>query len=202
MTEEIEVKHIQSTETCHAVLDLETASTESDAAVVAIGATAFSLLPGEMPHEFYGHLNLEDCENKKLRIDEETIAWWKDQRVELRDEAFKGAEVSSITTLVDFTAWYSDLQKRYKTVRIWGNGANFDPVVIGNCLDAFDVKIPWQFRDVRCLRTLLKLLPKKYHIEQPEHTKHHAFWDARYEALNLKLCLEYLQKAGVDIDAL
>lgn len=189
----------------HVVLDLETASTQSNAAVVSIGACFFSpSLPTLMFMEFYGHLSLGACEDVGLHIDPETIKWWDSQPEEMRKEAFKGPPegCSSLLTLVDFAEWITDLQKEYKAVRIWGYGANFDPVVLGNCMDAFDVKVPWKYSDVRCARTILKLLPSNDRLEQPDHLKHHALWDARYEAANLKQCLKWLQKTGVNIDEL
>lgn len=191
-------------ETLHVVLDLETASTESNAAVLSIGAIGFILDSQSLKYEeFYDHLSLEHCENRGLHIDPRTIEWWKDQSVEMRDEAFKGAKYgNSLAVLYDFVDWYRNLQEKYKRVRLWGNGANFDPVVLGNCLDTFDVKIPWIYRDVRCLRTLLKLLPPAQKVHQPDSLKHHALWDARYEATNLKHCLKFLKHCGVNVDEL
>lgn len=202
----VEYKRLRdpSDETLHLVLDLETASTQSNAAVVSIGACAFTLIvPTILFPEFYGHLHLEECENALLHIDPETIKWWDSQPEEMRKEAFKGPhETTTLATLCDFACWCYDLQKQYKAVRIWGYGANFDPVVLGNCMDAFDVKVPWKYSDVRCARTLLKLMHPNDRLEQPDHLKHHALWDARYEAANLRQCLKWLQATGVNLDEL
>lgn len=190
--------------TLHIVLDLETASTQADAAVVAIGAVGFSLeFPEFIPREFYGHLHLADCEDRGLHICKETVQWWSEQDEEVRKESFKGPENStSKEVLADFSAWYEEQKNEWGNVRIWGNGADFDCVILRNCLDAFDVKVPWVYREQRCLRTLLKLTPKGIKVEQPDHLKHHALWDARYEAANLRQLLNYLKSTGVDINEL
>lgn len=190
----------------HVVLDLETASIRNNAAVLSIGAVGFKFPAGSLgvSKEFYSHLNLQDCVDKGLHKSSQTLEWWDAQHKDIKEEAFRGVVDggSSLTTLLDFCEWYTKLKNTSDSIRLWGNGAEFDPVVLRSCMEAFDVIVPWHYREVRCLRTILHLLPAELKRVQPPALKHHAMWDARHEALDLNTILIYLHDKGVKIDVL
>ena len=61
----------------HVVLDLETLSTRSNAAIVSIGAVAIENL--EVVDEFYVNVDPSTCKEAGLHIDPLTVEWWAEQ---------------------------------------------------------------------------------------------------------------------------
>src|SRR5258708_35803043 len=65
------------------MLDLETMSTNNNAAITSIGAVRFWLNVKQaeftMDQLFYMNVDLESCFHKKLHIDPQTIKWWMQQ---------------------------------------------------------------------------------------------------------------------------
>src|SRR4051794_11270840 len=60
------------------MVDLETMGLDPDAAIVAIGATKFTL--GEEPvSTFYANVDLGDCLSLGLTVSASTIMWWLQQ---------------------------------------------------------------------------------------------------------------------------
>lgn len=68
-------------------------------------------------------------------------------------------------------------------MRVWGNGAAYDNVLLRGAYQRLYMPLPWEWRNDRCFRTLRKALP---HVEAPtrEGTAHHALDDARHQALH------------------
>jgi exodeoxyribonuclease VIII len=82
--------------------------------------------------------------------------------------------------LLDFDLFLS----RYgEDVKIWGNGASFDNVILANAYRRNDLNIPWKYYNDRCYRTMKSLAP---HIKmEREGTHHNALSDAISQANHL-----------------
>lgn len=158
------------------VLDLETLSTRSNAAIVSIGAVAIENL--EIVDEFYVNVDPKTCKEAGLHIDPLTIEWWAQQDLEARS-ALTVNPLPLDEALDKFATFFG-------TGKIWGMGANFDVVIIETAMtqsgwnanrDARD-KFPWKFWDIFCLRTLMNVLDKRL----PKANNHNALDDAKAEA--------------------
>tara|TARA_X000000368_G_C23048162_1_gene720067 strand:- start:520 stop:1029 length:510 start_codon:yes stop_codon:yes gene_type:complete len=152
------------------VLDLETLSTRSNAAIVSIGAVAIDNL--EIVDEFYVNVDPKTCKDVGLHIDPITIEWWAEQDRETR-EALQINPVPLQEALDKFVSWYGS-----ESIPIWGFGANFDVVIMESALQAEGITAPWKFWDIYCLRTLSNVLDRRL----PKKNNHNALDDAKAEA--------------------
>lgn len=175
------------------MLDLETFSSEKDAVIVSIGAVKFD------PHgtsnatelrkdSFYRTTNAEDGEKLGLKISASTMLWWLRQSFEARQAIWAPTKTTPLhQALTELSEWIGKDNKA-----IWGNGSDFDNVVLRSSYDACGIKAPWAYTASRCHRTL-RALGKDIDVSSiPELTAHNALDDAIYQALHLQLIFKGL----------
>ena len=172
------------------MLDLETLGTKSDSVILSIGAAAFN--EDSIINEFYTTINVQSCVGKGLKMYPNTVCWWANQS----DAAKKGIFESQVTlpaALSDFSLWVRSMEANMlDSVRMWGNGEDFDNVVLREAylkVGTPPSRIPWHFRNNMSYRTLKNLLP---HVEIKRVGEHHnALDDAKSQALHaIKLLKE------------
>lgn len=158
------------------MLDLETMGTNSNAAIVAIGAVKFG--NGQLGDEFYQVVDLQSCVNVGLTIDPSTVMWWMQQSDEARAQ-FNRTAIPIIPALVQFGEW----MEYDPDTQMWGNGAAFDNVILANAYRACGLDSPWTFMNDRCYRTMKAMYPSipKTRIG----TYHNALDDAKTQAVHL-----------------
>lgn len=158
------------------MLDLETMGTGSNAAILAIGAVHFDYVSGVMGDEFYQRVNLDSCIQLGLTVDADTILWWLRQDDGARLEICRPA--GPIKTVLEvFKSWMGDGKI------IWGNGANFDNVILANAYESAGINRPWSPFSDRCYRTIKNLHP---HIRiVKDGIAHNALDDAVNQARHL-----------------
>lgn len=165
------------------MLDLETMSLATDAAIISIGAVRFDLETGELGDTFYRVVNLKSVQRAGGRIDAETVMWWLQQGEEAR-KALTGEESVLIdTALRDFANWVREAPLE----GIWGNGAGFDNVVLEGAYHRQGWTAPWSFYMNRCYRTISAQFPEiRRETYRPMGNVHHnAVDDAVAQALHL-----------------
>lgn len=162
------------------MLDLETMGNGPDAAIVAIGAVGMDLVNGSLGQEFYETINLESSVAAGGKMDAATVLWWMQQSEEARVELAGGDVAGGV--LFRFWSFLSE-NSDSETLRVWGNGADFDNVIMAATFSRHDFTTPWQYRNNRCFRTVRKLFPDVPFDRSG--TKHRAIDDARNQALHL-----------------
>ncbi len=160
----------------HVMLDLETMSTESNAAICSIGAVKFSLDQGIID-EFYCTVDAADCKQHGLHISADTVKWWSRQPKEVLEQLRKD-NLPLIEALTKFSKWYG-----IKSLPTWGCGAGFDNVIMENAYKAVMMKRPWTPWLDRCYRTMKEVIV----IPQEDRlgTYHNALDDAKHQARHL-----------------
>lgn len=169
------------------MLDLETLSTKSNAAIIAIGATRFDHYG--IIDRFYEIVDLTSFDPQLFDIDLATIGWWmqqSDKAREIFNQPNKAARLQII--LHNFLSWIGN-----KAI-IWGNGSDFDNVILANAYRSMDIPVPWEYNNNRCYRTVKNLYPN-ITIER-EGTLHNALHDAIYQTDHL---LEILWHVNTDL---
>jgi len=158
------------------MLDLETMSTESNAAICSIGAVKFNLAEG-ITDSFYITVDVADCKRCGLDVSLSTVKWWSKQPKSTLD-ALRENCVPLKDALTAFSKWYGSVP-----METWGCGANFDNVIIENAYKAVGMVRPWNAWKDRCYRTVREL------IKMPENerlgTYHNALDDAKHQAAHL-----------------
>lgn len=173
------------------MLDLETLSSAPDAAIVAIGACTMNdgTVEGFVRDTFYRAVDARSAQAMGGRIDGATVAWWLQQPESAR-KALLDNPVGIERALLDFVAF---VRKQGTACRIWGNGANFDNVVIRSALQRYMVEPPWSHRDDRCHRTLKSLRPEI--ALKPYGTHHNALDDAFAQARHAEAIFATMRSA-------
>ena len=163
------------------MLDLETMGNGPDAAIVAIGAVEFDLAAQRIGERFYVAVDLASAVASGGAMDASTVLWWMKQSDAAR-AAFDVNGEPIAAALGQFAVWMEGRGKR-DDLRVWGNGAGFDNVVLSSAFRRIGMKQPWPFRNDRCYRTV-----KAKHPEvkmQRVGTHHNAVDDAESQARHL-----------------
>ena len=169
------------------MLDLETLGTGPRAAIVAIGACEFDPRGGEVPsaNAFYRRVALASA-MQHGDVDASTLLWWMQQSDQARKDTFFGEASSLASVLRAFNSWIDriDYGGLAKNVCVWGNGATFDNVVIRSAMAAVGETPSWSFRNDKCYRTVINLVPDQGFVRSG--TAHNALDDAITQALYLQ----------------
>lgn len=161
------------------MLDLETMGTKPNSAIVAIGARLMDLGSLTLGNGFYRSVSLKSCMEHGLILDADTVMWWLQQSAEAR-AAIYTSTVSLEYALQEFSQWLADNKVAQREVTMWGNGSDFDNVLLANVYRTVGIAVPWEFRNNRCFRTAKAMLPKV--DVQRTGTHHNALDDATHQA--------------------
>lgn len=184
--------------TLHCMLDLETLSIAPNAYIRSVGAAFFDA-------SGIGPMFYESCDGSEqpgADVDDATKTWWDQQSQSAKDALANTSQNRLIDTLESFSRWvYAEIHhvKRDNPqaeidVWMWGNGADFDNVILTNAYKRVGVQPPWKWYNSRCYRTL-KNLPSCRRIKPEEFSgeKHNALADARHQALHASRLLQVVQ---------
>lgn len=173
------------------MLDLETMGTGPNAAIVAIGAVWFDAVEG-IKDIFYSVVDLDSSVKTGGIIDASTVMWWMSQDDLARKEISNSDGVHISRALDDFYEWATHLVPDPEMgIRMWGNGAGFDNVILSSAYDRLGIRRPWNYRNDRCYRTAMEWLPI---VNIPFHgIPHCALHDAMYQA---ECLIEAIRRRG------
>ncbi len=174
----------------HIMLDLETLDVSSSALVLSIGAVAFDPYTPTLGETFYLELtdDLVEQQTHGRTISGKTVQWWMQQSAVAKRVFSEDALVQRVST--------EEALKRFsifveahgdQEAEIWGNGADFDNIILGTLYDDFGKKRPWSYSKNRCYRTL-KNIPLASRKPKITHsgTEHNALDDAITQAKHLQ----------------
>jgi hypothetical protein len=164
----------------HAMVDLETMSASHNAAIVSIGAVIFTVKDGIFD-EFYTTISLASSVGAGLEMSPQTVLWWMEQDDAARKEVYAPLTNSmgaGLRALSDKLAYHKD-------IRLWGNGATFDNVILRNAYNKAGISAPWSYRHDRCYRTVRSMLDPEGTLKPENNAKHNALADAECQALHL-----------------
>lgn len=170
------------------MIDTETLSLRSNAAVLSIGAVEMDLERYRLGREYKVNISIGSNRRINLHIDPDTVAWWNKQS----DEAKSAASVDAMPihgALWGFGQWLTDLKSVGDEVRTWSMGAAFDIPILENAYRACDLPVPWKYKHVMCYRTMYALNRNIKAVYDGVH--HDALSDARNQARHLLEIMKY-----------
>jgi exodeoxyribonuclease VIII len=162
--------------TVNIMVDLETMSTRSHAAICSIGAVKFE--GSKILDTFYCTVDLASCKDAGMHISKATVEWWSKQNKEALRELTRN-NISLQEALDKFELWFGP-----KSLPIWGNGAVFDNTILGNAYFITGREPPWKCWDDRCYRTA-KSMFNWITEDKREGTYHNALDDAMHQTKHL-----------------
>lgn len=165
----------------HLMLDLETLGNKPGAAIKQIGWALFDersvILSGLI------HLDLQSCLDSGLVADASTIEWWMQQSKAARAAMAKpGVRLSAALDELD-TVW-----RIVGATQVWAKPPGFDIAILDVAYRKLGRTAPWPHNKVRCMRTLLDLVPRgrTFEPEVLHNAEHDAIAQARTAADRLR----------------
>ncbi|EER3152020.1 3'-5' exoribonuclease domain-containing protein, partial [Escherichia coli] len=148
--------HRESTSTSrlwhHLMIDLETMGKNPDAPINALAGKFFDPATGEMGPEFSKTIDLETSGGV---IDRDTIKWWLKQSREAQS-AILTDEIPLDDALLQLREFIDENSGEF-FVQVWGNGANFDNVILRRSYERQGIPCPWRYTNDRDVRTMVAL---------------------------------------------
>ena len=165
------------------MLDIETLDTAPTSSILSIGACVFNDLV-VTNERFYIVADRKSCRYLGLTESQSTIEWWEKQG-EKAQRVFSEDNVPIIDALAEFSNWLGSLGG-IKSIKMWGNGPDFDNVIVANAYKQAGIKLPWLFYNNRCHRTAKAMFEVPgVTCQLPRAGVHHnALDDAVYQAQN------------------
>ena len=199
------------------VIDLETLSTEHDAAIVTLGA-AF-VANNKIVEVFYAGIPVSVAAEAGGDVSVDTLIWWLTKAG--KDALLEATYDSAVSTL-QLAADETDLLARFSmavnkaTLRhsdgveccVWGNGSTFDITILESAYKRNGMTPPWAFwavRDMRTIRAEVNSLSQMLghgEIARPKPDRPHvALSDAKAEAEELINLRRYVEAVAKDYKA-
>jgi len=163
---------------------------KDNSAIVSIGIVEFD--ETTIGRQFYVNVDLQSCLDVGLVTDQSTIDWWNQQSEEAQS-AWKKDPVSLTEGLTQLNRFFELGTGGLASMRLWGNGAGFDNVLLKNAYKAVGADEPWKYYNNRCYRTMAAVFGLDPE-EQPARvgTYHNALDDAITQTLRLQaICKKY-----------
>lgn len=172
------------------MVDLETLDTAAGATIISIGAVKFDLNSDLIEDGgFYASVSVESNLAAGRTISESTLCWWLQQSAEAQ-AVFHEPKQSVQGALDSFTEWFGN------STFIWSNGADFDVAILTHAYRQQGWDVPWQFWNVRCVRTYKNLPGMKGLPVAVNPLKHNALADAYAQARLVQAIQRKLMAAG------
>ncbi|EPD1225950.1 3'-5' exoribonuclease domain-containing protein [Escherichia coli] len=181
----------------HLSVDLETMGTNPDAPINSIGGKFFDPATGEMGPEFSKAIDLETSGGI---IDRKTIKWWAKRSREAQSAIFTD-EIPLDDALLQLREFINE-NSGESFVQIWGNGANFDNVILRRSYERQGISCPWRYYNDRDVRTIVELgnsIGFDVRMAIPfEGVPHNALDDARHKAKQVSAIWQKLIPSQAD----
>lgn len=164
------------------MVDIESLSSQPDAAIIAIGLVHFD--QEEILDEY------EILMDPMLAIghrSESTIDWWNTQNPKVRDKMMSG----------ELTPWEAceemvEIVSSWNCKIIWANSPSFDIALLRSLFAICDVKFPFHFTKERDFRTLANLAEIDYSAAYRGRKSHDAVDDAKAQAKAVQIIRQEL----------
>lgn len=169
------------------MLDLETLGTKPGSAVIAIGAVFFNREKAHIGPTYHQAIDIASVLQYGFGVDGDTLKWWLGQGDDARQALLDDTE-KLVPTLMDFAHFVTDDIDGgvEEEVKVWGNSAAFDNVLLRTMYEGLNLRAPWQWWNDRCYRTLKKERdPKMELAPKRTGTHHHARDDALFQTYHL-----------------
>ena len=140
----------------HAMIDLETLSTNPEAVILTVGGVKFD------PHSFtepsqgmYFRVDVDSQTAMGREVMQLTLDWWAEQPKEISEEALGDKDrISLAKMLKTINKWSVGVDV------FWCQGPLFDYAILQNIYKQLGHPVPWQYWQIRDSRTLFSLVPR------------------------------------------
>ena len=181
----------------HLMIDIETLSTNNDAAIIAIGVAVFNRI-----EIVDSHLWLIDPIWAIGHRDQRTFDEFWNDREKVSDEV-QARMFSGYLKPWEAVDQYRQFMEMYNLQGVWANPPQFDIVIMRSLFDALELPCPIHWRDERDCRTLFRMarslgvdLQSAYEGREAHDAQH----DAIAQARAIQIIWDRLYQPGQDVE--
>ena len=160
----------------HAMIDLETLSTNPNAVILTVGGVKFDPTTQMKPYsEMYFRVDVDSQTKMGRDVMQDTVNWWSKQPKQISDEAFSDDNRTSLDEMI------KSINKFSVGVDVfWCQGPLFDYAILQDIYKQLGNPVPWQYWQIRDSRTLFSLVPRD--LNEKRQDLHNALEDCRFQA--------------------
>ena len=160
----------------HAMIDLETLSTEPDAVILTVGGVKFDPYTHIEPSQgMYFRVDVDSQTSMGRDVMQFTLDWWAEQPKEISEEALSDKDRISLSKMVKtINKWAVGVDV------FWCQGPLFDYAILQNIYKQLGHPVPWQYWQIRDSRTLFNLVPRD--PNEKRTGMHNALEDCYFQA--------------------
>jgi|TARA_Y100000817_G_C16553100_1_gene409676 hypothetical protein len=140
----------------HAMIDLETLSTNPNAVILTVGGVKFDPHTNMKPyHDMYFRVDVDSQTMQGRHVMDDTLDWWAKQSEDIREEALGDKDRIGLDNMI------KTINKFSVGVDVfWCQGPLFDYAILQNLYTQLGHPVPWQYWQIRDSRTLFNLVPR------------------------------------------
>jgi hypothetical protein len=170
----------------HAMIDLETLSTNPNAVILTIGGVKFDPYTHTEPSQgLYFKVDVDSQTAMGRDVMQETMDWWTTQSKEIQEEAM------SVENRIPLTEMTKRINKWSVGVDVfWCQGPLFDYAILQDIYKQLGNPVPWNFWQIRDSRTLFSLVPRDPNEIRKE--AHNALADCYFQAKKVQKVFKQL----------
>lgn len=165
------------------MVDLETASTKENAAILSWAMVPFSADGSEITgtEDFYRVVSLTSCFLAGMDFDRNTQEWWMEQDPKARGIFLHAQDANILGVASGAYAWLSNLSEKYD-LYLWARGIDFDIPKMEWCFRQFvERPLPYRYSHKMDVRTVLKFMQIDQSQFEMQGIKHNALDDCRHD---------------------
>lgn len=173
----VDIKENNNVDFDSIMIDIETLDTVPSAAIVQVAIVEFNSKTARIGSIYFANIK-DDCYGNISRTEsEQTLKWW-----EAKKEQYQ--EIQSHTINLDECV--KAIELFFKCINgnehiVYANPPGFDLTILKDVFSQYDLKIPWNPWNERCLRTMKKQYPELIENIQFEGKKHNAIDDCLHQ---------------------
>lgn len=156
--------------------DLETQDTAPTAVILSLGSVVIDMDELKIVDQYYVNIDEHDCLQHGLTQSAATLKWWSEQSDEAKARLYSPDPKPLGNALLE----YSHFWRAHNPTQFFGNGSDFDNVILQNAHKAVGVPC-WAFWKHGCHRTLKNNF-KQAHDVVRKGVHHNALDDAIFQA--------------------
>ena len=171
----------------HAMIDLETLSTNPDAVILTVGGVKFNPYTSVEPSQgMYFRVDVDSQTAMGRHVMQDTLDWWGRQDPEIMEEALGDKDRISLDEMV------KTLNKWCVGVDVfWCQGPLFDYAILQNIYAQMKIPVPWNYWQIRDSRTLFSLVPRD--PDEKRTGLHNALEDCYFQAKKVQKVYNQLE---------
>lgn len=176
-------------EDSHVMIDMETLSTEPDAAIVEISLAQFNPRSGKIFKELKVKFDIDDVLKSGYDVSKSTlIDFWLNQPEEVRKDVL--IDNNNRRSLLNGWSEVCHFIESIDNPFVWGKGPTFDIAKAAYAIkQEVSTTLPWKYYNERCVRSILAIDPKLAKSVVFEGAKHESMNDVKHQIKQVSIVI-------------